>query len=324
MRIAIIGDPVPQLKAAMDTTLLVAAECNRRGHEVYYATPQSLILTAEGPEAKCKAKWRRFDYKGLSDGRAPQDCLGEKDGLGETAAADTSAFDVVFMRQDPPVNEHYISVTHILDFSKTPVINNPTDVRSFNEKISVLRLPDYCPASLVSIDPEEIREFVSNFKAGCVLKPLNLYSGHGVIRLQTSDPNLGELIETGTEGFTKYVIIQEFVPDVANGDKRFFLVEGKLMGRMNRVPQPGEWRSNIHLGAQPKPFTPSARDEAILDAVAGLLSRYDLPVVCIDVIGDYLTEINVTSPSGIPEINKIYGEGHERAIVDCLERRARG
>lgn len=312
MRIAIIGDPAHQLKVAMDTTLLVARECNRRGHQVYYATPQSLFLTVEGP----KARWRRFDY-GLDDGKAPGDCLGE------TTVVDTSAFDAVFMRQDPPVSEHYISVTQMLDFSKTPVINNPTDVRSFNEKISVLYLPDYCPKSLVAIDPDSIKEFVARFPLGCVLKPLNLYSGHGVVRLQASDPNMGELIETGTEGFTKYVIIQEFVPEVANGDKRFFLVEGKLMGRMNRVPQPGEWRSNIHLGAQPKPFTPSSRDEAIIEAVAGLLARYDLPVVCIDVIGDYLTEINVTSPSGIPEINRIYGEGHERPIVDCLERRAR-
>lgn len=311
MRIAIIGDPVPQLKVAMDTTLLVAGECTRRGHEVYYATPQSLFLTADGP----KAKWRRFDYMHNGEGKP-------EERLGETKVANTSAFDVVFMRQDPPVNEHYISVTHILDFSRTPVINNPTDVRSFNEKISVMNLPEYCPTSLVSIDPEEIKEFVSGFRLGCVLKPLNLYSGHGVTRLQPSDPNLGALIETGTEGFTKYVIIQEFIPDVANGDKRFFLVEGKLAGRMNRVPQPGEWRSNIHLGAQPRPFTPMARDEAIIEAVAGLLARYDLPVVCIDVIGDYLTEINVTSPSGVPEINKIYGEGHERAIVDCLERRA--
>jgi glutathione synthase len=297
----------------MDTTLLVAAECNRRGHEVFYATPHSLVLTHEGP----KAAWRRFGY-GPNDARRPEECLGE------TLAADTSAFDVVFMRQDPPVSEHYISVTQILDFSKTPVVNNPTDVRSFSEKISVLNLPGYCPESIVSIDPDEIRQFVSRFPEGCVLKPLNQFNGRGVVRLRPSDANMGGLIESGTEFFTKYVIVQEFVPAVAHGDKRFFLVEGQLTGRMNRVPLPGEWRSNIHLGAQPKQFTPTARDEAIIEAVAGLLARYDLPVACIDVIGDYLTEINVTSPSGLPEINRIYGPGHERAIVDCLEKRARG
>jgi glutathione synthase len=312
MRIGIIGDPAEELKAAMDTTLLVAGECNRRGHEVFYTTPRSLVLTHNGP----KATWRRFDYA-LNDGRRPEDCLGE------TLPADTSAFDVVFMRQDPPVSEHYISVTHILDFSKTPVINNPTDVRSFSEKISVLNIPDYSPKSIVSIDPGEIRDFVSGFPHGCVLKPLNQFNGRGVVRLRPSDANIGGLIESGTEFFTKYVIIQEFVPAVENGDKRFFLVEGKPIGRMNRVPLPGEWRSNIHLGAQPRRFEPSARDEAIIEAVAGLLARYDLPVACIDVIGDYLTEINVTSPSGIPEINRVYGPGHERPVVDCLERRAR-
>ncbi len=312
MRIALLADPAETLKVSMDTTLLVAGECNRRGHEVFYGSPKDLFLSADGPAAL----WYPFDYR-LKDDRPPQDCLGTP------FTAPTSRFDIVFMRQDPPVSEHYLTVTHMLDFSETPVINTPADVRSFNEKISVMRLPGICPPSIVSINPDQIADFVAGFPEGCVMKPLNLFNGIGVRRIRPGAPDLVETVREGTENFTKYVIVQKFVEDIRNGDKRVYLVEGKPIGRMNRVPQEGEWRANIHLGAQPRRFEMSARDEEIVAAVAGLLARYDMPIACIDIIGDYLTEINVTSPSGIPEINRIYGDGHEQPIVDCLERRAR-
>jgi len=310
MRVAIIADPAEKLKLATDTTLLIAGECNRRGHEVYYAVPQKLVLTNNGP----KATWHRFDYA-LNDTRSPQDCLGE------AMVTDTSQFDIVLMRQDPPVNEAYIAITQMLDFSKTPVINNPRDVCTFSEKISVLYLPDCCPPSIVAIDPDEIQQFVAQFPDGCVLKPLNEFGGRGVVRLKSSDPDIVEVIRRGTHDFTKYVIVQRFVAAVAEGDKRIFLLDGKPIGRVNRIPNSGEWRANIHLGAKPAQFTLTQRDQEIVDSVARLLSRYDLPVTCIDVIGEYLTEINVTSPSGIPYINRVYGPGHEQPIVDYLEQR---
>lgn len=312
MRIAILADPAETLKVAMDTTLLVAGEANRRGHQVYFGTPNNLFLSSEGPVGQ----WHSFGYK-LDQSLTPVEALGE------ARTMPVATFDVVFMRQDPPVNEHYITVTHMLDFSPVPVINSPADVRSFNEKISVMRLPEVCPPSIVSINAGQIEGFAASFPEGCVLKPLNFFNGIGVKRLLPGSAAMLEDIREGTENFTKYVIVQKFVEEIKNGDKRIYLVEGKSIGRMNRVPAEGEWRANIHRGAQPRQFELSGRDEQIVEAVAGLLTGYDLPIACIDIIGDYLTEINVTSPSGIPEINRIYGDGHERPIVDCLERRAK-
>jgi glutathione synthase len=311
MRIAIIGDEPKELKVSMDTTLLIAAESNRREHEVFYSTPRQLYLSSSGA---C-AQWSRFNYK-LNDARSPEQCLEE------AFDAPTSAFDIVLMRQDPPVSEKYVSVAHILDFSTTPVLNNPRDVICFNEKASVLHLKEFSPPSIVSIDPDRIISFVNQFEHGCVLKPLNLFNGRGVVRLTPGYEDLYNLIELGTEQFTKFVIVQEFVPAVSSGDKRVFLLDGRPIGRMNRVPAPGEWRANIHLGAQPQTFDLSPRDLEIVEAVAKLLAKYDIPIACIDIIGNFLTEINVTSPSGIPEINRIHGDGHERPIVDYLESRA--
>ncbi|MBN8913761.1 MAG: hypothetical protein J0H65_17230 [Rhizobiales bacterium] len=313
MKIAIIGDPVPELKVRMDTTLLVAAECNRRGHEVHYTTPDKVFLQSQDPAAV----WQKLSYLGQG-GDLPQDSLGPP------AVRPVTDFDLVLMRQDPPVDEKYTTLTHILDFSKVCVLNSPADVRSFNEKMSVLRLPGLSPPSLISIDPDVIQRFVRESPHGCVLKPMNLFNGRGVIRLDHKNPDLSELIRSGTEDYRKFVIIQHFVADVEKGDKRVFLVDGKPIGRMNRVPAPGEWRANIHLGASPRPFELSPRDLEIIDGVATLLADYDLPIACIDIIGAFLTEINVTSPSGIPEINRIYGDGHERPIVDYLEARSWG
>ncbi|MCI4665828.1 MAG: glutathione synthase [Neomegalonema sp.] len=310
MRLAILGDEPSTLTIEMDTSLLIAAEANRRGHDVFYAWPQKLTLGASGPEAE----WWGMDYS--ADGRLPKDTVSNPERMS------ANAFDVVLMRQDPPVDERYVSITQMLDFCTVPVLNNPTDVRSFSEKISVLRLPHLCPPSIVAIDPDEMLRFIADSPEGCVLKPLNEFSGHGVLRLKKDEPDLRGLLEKGTDGFAKYVMIQHFAPAVAEGDKRIYLLEGKPIGRMNRVPAKGEWRANIHLGAQPAKFEMTPRDEEIVEGVAGLLSEYDLPITCIDIIGDTLTEINVTSPSGIPEINKIYGDGHEKALVDYIEKRA--
>lgn len=310
MRLAILGDPPASLTVEMDTSLLIAAEANRRGHEVFYASPETLMLTERGAEAE----WFVMNY--LNDGRRPEETVSNPELLS------TDDFDIVLMRQDPPVSERYVAITQILDFSATEVVNDPTDVRSFNEKMSVLNIPELAPPSLVSINSSDIERFIADSPQGCVLKPLNLYSGKGVLKIEKGDPKIPELIQQGTEEFTKYVMIQHFAPAVSEGDKRVFLLEGEPIGRMNRVPAAGEWRANIHLGAQPAKFEMSKRDEEIVEGVADLLEDYDLPIACIDIIGDTLTEINVTSPSGIPEINKVYGDGHEKPLVDFLERRA--
>jgi glutathione synthase len=310
MRLGIVGDRPETLKVAMDTTILIAGEANARGHEVFYTWPENLCLSRVG----LHCDWLKFDYR-LKDSRHPKECI-----QSSTLDLDRDV-DLILMRQDPPVDEKYIATTHILDYATVPVLNNPSDVRSFGEKTSILHLPSVTPESIVSLELQHILEFVAQFSHGCILKPLNDFNGRGVLRLERDNQDLAKLVGIGSHNFSKFVMIQEFRPEIEQGDKRVFMVDGKAIGRMNRVPAHGEWRANIHLGAQPEQFNLSERDREIVRSVSLLLKGKDLPLVCIDIIGDYLTEINVTSPSGIPEVNAIYGDGHEKYIVDYLERR---
>lgn len=312
MRIGIIADPLHTLQPTMDTTLLMAAEAHARGHEVGYADVNTLYRTQDGPSAE----FGRMTYT-----------LNDIDRLMETVTtpdrAPLDSFDIISMRQDPPVDERYTAITFLLEGAKVPVVNDPFAVRSFNEKTSVFDVPDLSPPSMTTCSVDSILGFLDQSEHGVILKPLNEYSGRGIERLTKNMPldEARALAAKSTKDGVKFTMAQHFVPAVEKGDKRFFLIEGKNIGHMNRVPAPGDYRANIHRGAKPMPFEPSARDHEIIEGVAGLLENYDIPMVCIDVIGDYLTEINVTSPSGIPEINQIYGPGHEKPLVDLLERR---
>ena len=310
MKIGIVGDALVDLKPEMDTTLLIASAAASRGHEVFYADQTEIWRTENG----VYGKWGALFY---SEHRPslPQDCVSDL-----SLKADTE-FDVILMRQDPPVNERYIAVTHILDGCITPVVNSPSSVQRFNEKIAILKLPELCPPSIVTLDWDEIRSFWSRSQNGAVIKPLNEFNGRGVLKLSVDyeEQEVFKLVRHATNDFSEFCIIQVFVKDVELGDKRFFLLNGDSIGHMKRIPPKGDWRSNIHLGATPVKFEPSERDFLIIKEVKNLLSNYDIPLACIDVIGDFLTEINVTSPSGIPEINKVYDVRLHEIICDWLE-----
>lgn len=310
MKIGIVGDPLGDLKPDMDTTLLVASAAHARGHEVHYADLRDIWRTEQG----VFGKWARLSYSEF-EGVRPENCA-----TAPVAMAD-SEFDVILMRQDPPVNERYIAVTHILDGCTVPVVNQPSSVQRFNEKISVLELPGMCPPSIVSLNWEVIRDFWKASPEGVVIKPINEFNGHGVVKLAPDhdEQEIQKLVRMATKDLSEFCIIQHFVKDVEFGDKRFFLLNGDSIGHMKRIPPKGDWRSNIHLGATPVQFEPSARDLEIVAAVKEQLSGYDMPIACIDVIGDYLTEINVTSPSGIPEINRVYGVRLHEVLCDWLE-----
>jgi glutathione synthase len=313
MRLGIVADPLHTLKPKMDTTLLIAAEAHARGHEVRFTDYHHLHRSTEG----AIADWHRLRYTPAH----AADLMSAADDLQRESL---DAFDIVTMRHDPPVSDRYLAVTYVLDGTDTPIVNDPAEVRDFNEKVSVLDLPDLCPPSLVSASEDEIVRFWQESAHGLILKPLNAFNGMGIERLDAdmAEDRARELVRGAIEDGRLFTMAQHFVPAVAGGDKRFFLVDGEVIGRMNRVPAEGDYRANIHRGARPEQFEPSARDEDILAGVRDLMGQYDLPMVCIDVIGDFLTEINVTSPSGIPEINEIYGPGHEKPLVDLLERRA--
>lgn len=310
LRIGLIIDPLESLQVAMDTSVLMASDAHRRGHEVYVATLSD--LHQRGMQAY--AQWTRLKYDKYAD-------LDLLQSAAEQITAPLSDFDIVVMRKDPPFDELYLASTYVLDAAGTSVVNSPAGLRDANEKMFALRFPDITPPTLVSRNNQEILAFCRASPHGAIVKPLNMYSGKGVLRLENGDPNLHDLIAQATRDGGMYTVAQFYLPAVAKGDKRIFLLEGENIGVMNRRPRAGEWRANIHLGATPERFEPSARDIEIVERLKPALKAHDLPIACIDIIGDSLTEVNVTSPSGIPEINAIWGKDHEGLLIDYLERR---
>ncbi len=309
MRIGMIIDPLESLHQTMDTSLLVAAEAQRRGHSIHIATLDDLYAK----NSQARARWQELFY-------APETARPPHAGSSEDAPL--ADFDIIVMRKDPPVDEAYLAACFLLEGAGTPVVNSPSGLRLYNEKISHLSWGDHAPPTLVSRNPADITAFVTSQPEGAVCKPLNLYSGKGVLRLNTNDHDLARTIATATHDGQNFVVVQRYLPAVSEGDKRIYLVEGEAIGWMNRRPKPGEWRANIHLGATPEPVALSERDHDIINTVAIGLRPYDVPLACIDIIGDYLTEVNVTSPSGLPEINHVTGHALEGKLVDFLEKRA--
>ncbi len=311
MKLALVIDPLETLKVAMDTSLLIASEAHRRGHEVYVTDPKDLHRDGNGAYASLA----RLPYD-KNSGVSPADAALPPE------KAHLSEFDIVIMRKDPPVDEAYTACTFILDDARTRVLNSPTGIRNFNEKIHIMNWSHIIPEMIVSCNIEEILSFSKQFEHGLVVKPINLFNGRGIHKIDAANSQARELVGQATKNQTEFVVAQRFVPDVARGDKRIFLIEGKPIGWMNRIPATNDWRANIHRGATPEKFSPNERDLEIVEAIAPTLAEMDLPIACIDIIGGFLTEVNVTSPSGIPEINAVENDERETLIVDFLEREA--
>jgi glutathione synthase len=242
--------------------------------------------------------------------------------LGEPKNYDLSSADVVLMRQDPPFDMAYITATHILEriHPKTLVVNDPFHVRNAPEKLFVTKFKGVMPPTLITSDREEIRAFRAEHR-DIVLKPLYGNGGAGVFRLKADDENLNALLEMFTQFYREPVVVQRYVPDVRKGDKRIILVDGVAIGGINRVPAEGEARSNMHVGGRAEPVELSARDRAICEAIGPELKQRGLIFAGIDVIGDYLTEINVTSPTGIQELKRFGGADGAALIWDAIEAR---
>ena len=249
---------------------------------------------------------------------------GDHFALGDGFVYDLSAADVVLMRQDPPFDMAYISATHLLEriHPKTLVVNDPAEVRNAPEKLFVTLFADFIPPTLITSDPREIREFRDQYK-DIILKPLYGNGGAGVFRVKQDDENLGSLLEMFTAFYREPVIVQRYIPEVRKGDKRIILVDGEVAGAINRVPALGEARSNMHVGGRPEETTLTAREKAICAAIAPELKRRGLIFTGIDVIGDYMTEINVTSPTGIHEIKRFGGADIAAMVWDAIEKKRR-
>jgi len=247
---------------------------------------------------------------------------GDHFALGEGFVYDLGSADVVLMRQDPPFDMAYITATHMLEriHPATLVVNDPFHVRNAPEKLFVTNFKGVMPPTLITSDREEIRAFRTEHK-DIVLKPLYGNGGAGVFRLKPDDENLNALLEMFTQFYREPVVVQRYVPDVRKGDKRIILVDGIAIGAINRVPAEGEARSNMHVGGRAEPVELSARDRFICETIGPELKARGLIFAGIDVIGDYLTEINVTSPTGIQELKRFGGADGAHLIWDAIEAR---
>jgi len=293
--VAIQMDPIEKIDIAGDSTFALALEGQSRGHALVYYGPRDLTFR----EGKVTARVRPLAVRAVK---------GDHFTLGETRVYDLSKADVVLMRQDPPFDMAYITATHVLEHIHpgTLVVNDPGQVRNAPEKIFVTQFRDLMPPTLITSDRLEINEFRSQYK-DIILKPLYGNGGAGVFRVKPDDENFGSIMEMFTQFYREPVIVQRYLPEVRKGDKRIILVDGEFVGAINRVPQKGQIRSNLAVGGRAEAVELTARDREICAAIGPELKRRGLLFVGIDVIGDYLTEINVTSPTGAVALKTFTG-----------------
>jgi glutathione synthase len=304
-------DPIEKIDIAGDSTFALALEAEARGHTLFYYGPRDLTFH----DGRVLARAQPLKVRAVA---------GDHFSLGESAVRDLSTLDVVLMRQDPPFDMAYITATHILERvqPKTLVVNDPAAVRNAPEKLFVTLFKGLMPPTLITSDRAAIRAFRAEHK-DIILKPLYGNGGAGVFRVRADDENLGALLEMFTQFYREPVIVQRYVPEVRKGDKRIILVDGVFAGAVNRVPAQGEARSNMHVGGKPEATTLSAREKTICETIGEELKERGLIFAGIDVIGDYLTEINVTSPTGIWEVKRFGGADIAALVWDAIEGRRR-
>lgn len=292
--VALQMDPLPSIKVESDTTFALGLEAQNRGFQLFVYTPEALSYTEGGIVAR--GYWVTF-----------QDQSHDFYTLGDETLLDLKEARFVLMRQDPPFDMAYITATHLLELlpSSTRIINDPKGVRNAPEKLLITLFPDLMPPTLMSWDRALIDNFIHTHGT-VILKPIFDYGGNGILAISAGDPNLTGILEMYHKLYDTPPIFQKFLPEVAMGDKRIILIDGKPTGIVKRVPQKGEIRSNLRLGGLPEACDMSPRDLEICARIGPTLKDRGLYLAGIDVIGDYLTEINVTSPTGLRVINRLY------------------
>jgi len=310
LRVACQMDPIDRIDIRGDSTFALLLEAQRRGHELFYYTPPNLALY--GPKLLARGS-----------SLTVEDVVGRHYATRDERTEDLTAFDVVLLRQDPPFDMAYITTTHLLERlqPKTLVVNDPASVRNAPEKIFVLDFLDLMPPTLVTRNPDDVRAFRAEYR-DIILKPLYGNGGASVFRVGPDDTNLNSLIELFQIVFREPFMVQQYRPEVRAGDKRIILVDGKAVGGINRVPAADETRSNMHVGGRAEATELTPRDLEICERLGPELAKRGLLFTGIDVIGPYLTEINVTSPTGIRQVKAFGGPDIAALIWDAIEAKA--
>jgi glutathione synthase len=309
LKIGVVMDPVDKIDIDKDTSFVLMLEAQRRGHEIYFMELDDLFIRGGTPGGR---------YRRLELARATPHYS-----LGESRTGSLEEFDSVWMRKDPPFDLKYYFATHLLslvDPSKCFVMNDPKGLREANEKLYALRFPEQIPQTLVTSDMARLRAFMSELGGEMIIKPLDSSGGSGVFYLNEQDRNTNSILEVATDNSRRLVMGQRYLPEIRQGDKRIIVLNGEPLGAVLRVPLESETRGNIHVGGQCVKTEVTERDREICAALAPLLRADGLYFVGLDVIGNFLTEVNVTSPTGIQEVNALNHVCQERNVIDFVEQ----
>jgi len=311
MKLLVVMDPIDGIKPWKDSTFAMMLAAQARGHEVFYTTPADLWLDQATPMARC-APIEVFDrcedyYR-----------------LGDFAHRPLTDFDVALMRQDPPFDQHYLTVTHLLALAEKAgvwVVNNTQAVRDCNEKLFTAWFPQCMPPSRVSARADLLRGFIDE-QADVILKPLHAMGGAGIFRVRTGDPNTSVIIETLTQQGRMPIMAQRYLPEIVHGDKRILMIDGEPVPyALARIPQQGETRGNLAAGGEGVGMPLTERERWLAQQVGPTLKEKGLVFVGLDVIGDYVTEINVTSPTCIRELDAQFGLDIAGELIEHMAQR---
>ena len=308
---AFVMDPLEKVLVDKDTTFVFMLEALKRGHEIYFLGLRDLYARGASAFARarrCEVMRADPHFRFLDDGREYP----------------LEAFNAIFMRKDPPADAPYLYATMLLsraDRRRTFVLNEPAGLREANEKLYALNFPDAIPPTMVTYDTIRLRAFMDELGGEMIVKPLDGHGGEGVFHVSARDRNLGAILETVTQYETRPIMAQRYLPEIRGGDKRLIVINGEPVGCTLRVPREDEHRGNIHVGGTCVKAPVSARDREICAMLKPRLERDGLYFVGLDIIGDYLTEVNVTSPTGVQEIDRLDGVNLEAKLIDFVEQR---
>jgi glutathione synthase len=292
VKVLFVHDPLETFDPDADSTFVMVSEALRRGHEPWGVLMHDLSLHLDATVARTRKLTLSSDQRRI-------------EWAGEPQTLPLSGFDAVVMRKDPPVDEHYVAATWLLDRAGTRVINHPRGLRELSEKLSIARFSEFTPRTYISSRPDELRALLDQLGGTMIVKPVYGFGGREILMARADDPNLGSILELVTQDGTRWTVAQEYLPSAKEGDKRILLIEGEPIGAVLRVPAAGELRNNFHAGGRPEGTQLTDRDRAICSAVGPVLRELGQFFVGIDVIGGHLTEINVTSPTGMQEVNRL-------------------
>ena len=311
LRFAFIMDPIQHVLIDKDTTFVFMLEAQARGHEVWYLEMSDLFIES----ARAMGRARRIELRREANNHFS---------FGAEHTGPLGEFDAIFMRKDPPFDIAYLHATQLLDLARNEgavVLNRPAGLRAANEKLYALNFPSVIPATLITHDTTRLKAFLDELGGEMIIKPIDGHGGAGIFYVRTDDRNLNSILETMTQDGREAIIAQQYIPEVRQGDKRLIALNGEPIGCTLRVPRADENRGNIHVGGTCVKADITERDKEICRTVAPFLQRDGLYFVGLDIIGDYLTEVNVTSPTGVQEIDRLNQTCLEAQVIDFAEQR---